>query len=72
MGNLEPSQQRTSHEKPEHQKVSSNSKPPGKYKAKPCELTNAPLHTVVVRAKATSNGGGYVSVFTVAKKPRKD
>lgn len=32
-----------------------------------------PMHPyrVVVRAKAASNGG-YVSVFTVAKKPRKD
>lgn len=44
MGKPELSQQRTSHEKPEHQRVSSNSKPPEKYKAKPCELTNAPLH----------------------------
>lgn len=66
------SHRRTSHEKPEHQNISSNSKPPGKYKAKPHELTNAPLHRVVVRTKATSNGGGYVSVFTVAKKTRKD
>lgn len=44
MGELELSQ-KDIHEKPEHQKISSNSKPPGKYKAKPHELTNAPLQS---------------------------
>lgn len=42
---MELSQQRTIHEKPERHKISSNSKPPGKYKAKPHELTNAPLQS---------------------------